>query len=279
MLGRRKFIGVAASLAAFGCGGPEPDVSQARVLDFTKPEDNLYALLKLMGDISGKRTYYYQPGRVFLHRDGKLPLHILNYGGATVREIRQVDDATYISRFSGWQLFRDPETNAIIDVWTNRETRTRHTVKHFAFPNRKQVFSAAGLKAPEGFKGEFLWFDKPLVLPWRTLGDEIWAPYDQFSRYTNREGEERYENAIHTYKGRLSDLQNGAITSAASSIASQSQSPFYPWLEFGEMDGHLIASSLGTKSSSIDLYPTDFMEDMAKRHPGEIDAAFNWDGA
>lgn len=279
MLGRRKFMTVAASFAAINCDAAAPVEANSRSFDFTKPEDNLYALMKLMGDISGKRTYFYQPGRVFLHRGGKLPLHLLNYGGATVREIRRIDETSFVSRFSGWQLFRDPETNEIIDQWENPETGERQSVKHFAFPNRKQLFSSAGLKAPDGFNGEFLWFDKPLLLPWRILGDEIWAPYDQFSRYTNRDGEERYENAVHTYKGRFSDLQNNALTSAPSSIASQSQSPLYPWLGFGGIEGHLITSSLGTKSSSIDLYPADFVEDMAQRHPGALDAAFRWDEA
>lgn len=277
---RRKFIKNAAMVGGasslIGCAAQTHAIPPSRLLDFSKPEDNIYGLLKLMGDLSGKRTYYYQPGRVFVHEDGKLPQHIMNYTGATMREIRKIDEDTYVSQYSGWQLFRDAKTNAIIDKWGNPATGELKNVKHFEFKKSKQSFSVDGFKRPKGFTGDFVWFEKPFVMPWQVIEDQVWAPFEQFSRYTNREGHRRYENAIHTYSGRLSDLQNTKLTSAPSTIASQSQSPFYHWMGYGDKSGHLISTSLGTKSYERDIIPKAFQNAIETRYPGAFQTVFEW---
>lgn len=281
MINRRKLIGAATLLGVSASTIVRSPIGHTKArghLDFSTPKDNLFGLMKLMGNIAGSRTYYYQPGRVFVHRDGSLPHHIMNYTGATVREIRKIDEVRYLSRYSGWQLFRDPVTNAVIDEWTNPLTAETHAVKHFVFPKSRQSFSATGLKRPDNYKGDFSWFDRPFILPWQTLGDDVWAPYEQFSRYTNREGHARYENAIHTYKGSLADLENGNLTSAPSSIASQSQSPYYHWMGYGDELGHLISTSLGKKSDNMSLFPTEFLGEMNARYPDAFDVSFDWGG-
>lgn len=277
-MNRRKFLGTSAgaSMALSACGKTSNLTTQDLQLDFSKPEDNLYGLMKLMGDISGARTYYFQPGRVFAHQDGKLPTLLLNYAGATIREIQKISDSEYVTQYSGWQLFYNPATNAVADRWTNPLTATQHTVKHFAFPNRKQTFTANGFKRPEGYTGEFNRFDKPFILPWQRLEDRVWAPYEQFSRYTNKEGHERYENAIHTYEGKIAELVNPKLTSAPSTIASQSQSPYYPWMGFENSAGHMISTSLGKKSTKLSLYPDDFLKDLKALYPDALNAVFDW---
>lgn len=281
MLSRRIFMGASLSAAMTttltACGRTGTSTPPPLDLDFSDPKDNLYGLMKLMGDISGARTYYFQPGRVFAHQDGKLPKLLLNYAGATIRETRKINDTEYVTQYSGWQLFYDPATEKVADQWQNPLTGQTHTVKHFAFPNRKQVFTENGFQRPDGFTGEFNRFDTPFILPWEILEDRVWAPYEQFSRFTNREGHKRYENAIHTYEGQIADLRNPALTSAPSTIASQSQSPYYPWMGFDGFDGHLISTSLGKKSHSFDLYPAGFQADLKARYPEAFDTKFDWE--
>lgn len=278
MLNRRNFVGTAAvaSVSLVACGSKPRSALQQLQLDFSKPEDNLYGLMKMMGDISGSRTYYFQPGRVFAHQDGVLPKLLLNYEGATIREIKKISETEYVTQYSGWQLFSDPVSNTVIDSWTNPITGQAHTVKHFSFPKRKQVFTVDGFKRPEGYTGDYNRFDKPFILPWQILEDRIWAPYEQFSRYTNKEGHERYENAIHTYEGKIADLLNPNLTSAPSTIASQSQSPYYPWMGFEEQAGHMISTSLGKKSTKLSLYPEVFQNEVNARYPGAFETVFDW---
>jgi len=278
MMNRRAFLYTSAgtSISLMACEKTPRSTFEPLDLDFSKPEDNLYGLMKLMGDVSGSRTYYFQPGRVFAHQDGKLPRLLLNYAGATIREIKKISDREYVTQYSGWQLFYDPATNTVADSWTNPLTGKEHNVKHFAFPNRKQTFTVNGFKRPEGYTGEFNRFDKPFILPWQILEDRVWAPYEQFSRYTNKEGHERYENAIHTYEGKIADLLNPNLTSAPSTIASQSQSPYYPWMGYKGYEGHMISTSLGKKSTNISLYPDKFRNDLNELYPEALETVFDW---
>jgi len=245
-------------------------------LDFSKPKDNIYGLMKLMGDISGKRTYYFQIGRIFSHEDGRLPIHLLNYTGLTIREIRPNGDDDYISRYGGWMLMRDPVTNEVIDEWVNPWDNDVKEVEHFVTEIGKQVFSTNGLKKPEKFDGDFTWFDREFLLQWSQIGDNVWAPYQQFSLYTDRKGNKRYENAIHTYKGSISELQDPSLTSVISTIASQSQSPYFSWMG-ADNPGHMILTSLGTKLKNIEDVPEYMLDDVTQRYPEVLNINFSWE--
>jgi hypothetical protein len=247
----------------------------ARTLDFAKPADNLYGLLKLMGDLSGKRTYVLQYGRIHGFAEGKLARHLLNYSGLTTREVRSDGAGGYVTRYGGWMLMRDPVTDAVIDEWLHPLTGAVVPVEHFVTTIGKQNFTADGLKRPPGFKGDFLWFDKPFVLPWRTIGDDIWAPYEQFSVYQDSAGNARYEKAIHTYHGKLSQLAD-RTASAPASIASQSQSPYFPWMKMAAAGGHMILHSAGRKLAGAHEIPDRVRRDVERRYPGAIDRAFDW---
>jgi hypothetical protein len=255
-----------------------PKLSKARKLDFAVPADNIYGLLKLMGDLSGERTYVLQYGRIYGFSEGKMARHILNYTGLTTREIRQDSTRSYVTRYGGWMLMRDPATDQVIDRWTSPLTGESLPIEHFVTSIGRQRFTENGLVRPPGFKGDFQWFDKPFILPWRVIGDDVWAPYEQFSVYKDRAGNSRYEKAIHTYQGKLSAL-TGTGTNAPSSIASQSQSPYFPWMKMEAAGGHMILHSAGRKLASAAEIPPGFARDIERRYPGELMKKFNWETA
>jgi hypothetical protein len=266
-------LAMAAPLLLASARSPTP----RRALNFQDPRDNIYALLKLMGNLSGTRTYVLQYGRIYGFSDGKMARHVLNYSGLTTREIRQDSPNSFVTRYGGWMLMRDPVTDKVIDNWVNPLTGETLKVEHFVTSIGKQRFTLNGLERPPGFKGDFQWFDRPFILPWRVIGDDVWAPYEQFSVYTDRAGNSRYEKAIHTYQGKLSRLLDGS-TSAASSIASQSQSPYFPWMKMEAAGGHMILHSAGRKLAGAGEIPPDFARDIEIRYPGELAKKFNWEG-
>lgn len=270
-------VGAALGACSSEVGRPESSPTNRAPLDFSVPEDNLYGYLKLFGDISGKRTYFYQPGRIFGHRDGQLPVHILNYSGITLNEVRRIHAGRYITRYIGWMLMRDPKTNEIIDTWTNPWSGEQREIRHFTTTGGKRTHHTNGMEYPPGMKGKSSWFDKPFIMPWQILEDDVWAPNELFAVYTDSEGNERYESAIHTYHGRLSDIENRSITNAPSTIASQSESPYFPWMGGTDLAGHMILTSLGRKLTKLDQIPNSVLEGVEKRYPGQLDTVFPWE--
>lgn len=279
MINRRYFTqALALGTAALSSSIANADAKegQRRGLDFTKPEDNLYGYLKLFGDISGTRTFFYQPGRIFGHRDGELPVHLLNYSGVTLNEVRRLNEGRYVTRFIGWMLMRDPQSNEIIDQWTNPWTEEKKDIRHFSTEGGMRTHHLNGMEYPPGGEAKYSWFQKPFVMPWQILGDEVWAPNELFAVYTDSRGNKRYETAIHTYHGSLTDIENTALTNAPSTIASQSESPYFPWMGGASLEGHMVLTSLGRKLTRIDQIPNDILEAVEKRHPGGLDTVFPW---
>jgi hypothetical protein len=250
------------------------EMSPSSSLDLAKPENTVYALLKLMGDVGGSRTWLLQHGRIHGVEQGGRTRHLLNYTGLTTREIRRIAASRFVSRYAGWMLFRDPLTDAPIDSWVNPFTDERVTVEHFVTKIGRQVFSASGLERPSGFEGTFTWFDRPFRLPWQIIGDDIWAPYEQFTTYRDATGHDRYELAIHTYLGKLSQLTD-ASSSAPASVASQSQSPFFWWMKQPDNGTHLILHSVGRKLASRSEIPPSVAEELERRFPGIMTVRFD----
>lgn len=266
----------AASASLISSGSAYGQEAGRQVLDFSNPEDNLYGLLKLMGDLSGDPVFWVQPGRIYAFQDGELAFPILNYTGCTIREVRQFSSGEYQSRYRGWMLMQDPESNEVIDRWASPLTNETVDVKHFATWVRRQQFLAKGMTRPDNFSGDFTWFDRDFVLPWQILDNDVWCPYEQFSVYKDQEGNSRYEKAIHTYQGALSDLENRALTTMPAKIASQSQSPWFPWMNMAEVEGHMILRSLGKKYKSVSELPSWLTGELEDRYPGGLTDPFDW---
>ena len=136
----------------------------------------------------------------------------------------------------------------------------------------KRTHHLNGMEYPPGGDGKYSWHNKPFVMPWQILGDDVWAPNELFAVYTDRHGNKRYETAIHTYHGKLSDIENRAITNAPSTIASQS-----PWMGGLDLEGHMVLTSLGRKHTSLDQIPRSVTEGVEKRYPGQLDTVFPWE--
>lgn len=273
MSNRREFLAL-AGLASAGLVSP---ARASLTLDFANPADNLYGLIKLMADLSGQRRFWVQPGRIYAFQEGKLAEPILNYTGCTVRSVRRISDIEYQSRYRGWMLMQDPLTDEVIDEWSNPITGELNEVAHFATWVGKRTFTDQGVKYSGTGSAQFTWFDRPFVLPWQVLDDDVWCPFEQFSIYTDPAGNKRYEKAIHTYHGKLSDLENPELTMARSTIASQSQSLWFPWMKMERVSGHMILRSLGKKYESADGLMPWLVEELDKRYPGGLTDPFEWD--
>lgn len=284
MTDRRNILkmGIAATtlgLSGFQVACQSQTANQRRKLDFTKPEDNLYGFIRLFGDISGQRTFNYQPGRIYAHRDGELPRHMLNYAGVTLVEVRpSATEDAYEVRLTGSMLMKDPITDEIIDTWEDPWTGEQREVEHFSTQTvGKRTYGLMGQERSSNFDAQSSKYDKPFILPWQVIGGLAWAPVDTFWIYTDAKGNPRYENAIHTYHGRIADIENTALTNVPATIASQSQSPFFPWMGGLSQKGHMILTSFGRKMEKIDLIPEVILEGIEKRFPGRLDSDFGWD--
>jgi len=79
-------------------------------IDFTKPEDSLYAVVKLRGDLSGKRVLQWYTGTLSLVVPGKLPTPVCRYQGIIRTNWVPQPDGSYSYRTFDLGFFGNLET-------------------------------------------------------------------------------------------------------------------------------------------------------------------------
>jgi len=277
---RRHFIkAVAATSSAAALGGLmrsthakdiltlDPKVS-GKELDLTKPEDNLHAIVKVQGDISGETTYTFSQGEVYGVLPRKVADPMFKYQSARVGRYLKQLDGSYLFRYRGMIFYQDFDSGEFIEEYTNPYTDKTVKVKHCSIGAYfLTTLGAKPLKEVEGTFSDSK--DKPYILPWQRLGDRIWVSLDERVRYKRpSDGNWRVDNAIFRYQSSWSDLNNPERTSARTSSSWQTSIDWFSWLNMTETPGRHMQGGVGAKLNSIEEYPKAFYDFAETQYPG-----------
>ena len=222
-LSRRNAISLGAAgfaLSALpGCAG-ETDTQSPEPLefDFSKPEDNLTAWVKLVGSLDGKETCgYYKGDVVAVTAPDQKNTPLFGYEGFGMSRVTQLPDGRYENLHREISYYTDLRTGEILEEWDNILTGERvkvyptnnDPVNSYYAPTFKQTFGEEGKQETVEF---------PFVLPWAVQGDRVIVTFNVHTRwpspFTKEEWPREYIGdwyktsemfQIHT---RMSDLTN-----------------------------------------------------------------------
>ena len=123
-------------------------------LDLTKPADNVYAMVKIQGDVSGKTTCSWGQGQTFGVQDNELAVPMPRFQSGRIGAHRRRNDRSYEFRFRGMIFYQDYKTGAFIDTYTNPYTGKECKVRNFRTSAGYYYITEKDPLPPEGFVGE-----------------------------------------------------------------------------------------------------------------------------
>lgn len=266
-----------SALAATAAAGTLPLTAQAatgsRILDLSKPEDNLYAVVKLRGDSSGKQVLQWYTGTLSLVVPGKLPAVVCRYQGIIRTTWTPQADGSYKYRTFDLGFFGDLETGRHVEKITNPITGELLEPTQVRDGPISSIYSVNGAFA-NGAKPDLT---KRLNLPWVVSGNDVWysanfgfefpnvLPPAQYPKLSS--SEKVVQRSQFTYKGRLSELEDNTLTSAPMETIMVVTSTIHPWLMMGQMPGMQQIQTFSHKIAKVEDSSKEMQEFLAKTMP------------
>lgn len=279
MLNRRKSLAVLGPVA-LGLNRPAQAQSRNSLnLDFSKPADNVYAIIKMQGDVSGKTMYPWGQGHIFGVEDNKMAVPMLRFQSCRVGEHRRRNDGAYTFRYRGMIFYQDFETGAFINTYVNPYTGEECEVRHFRTSIGEYAYTDKGTVSAREFTGETGHsYEDGYLLQWERAGDRVFVTLDERVRYQRpSDGAWRVDNAILRYESSWTELNDPDRTAATTSTSWQTQIQWFEWLNMGDRPGMHMQGGNGHKFMSMDDLPPDFVDFAEAMFPGAITDPITWD--
>lgn len=275
---RRSLIAASAvssaGLSISGCAGArraQPG-AHAPIYDFSRPEDNVEAIVKIQGDTSGRATYNWRQGHVFGLVDGQMAVPMMRYQSAQIGQFIRQGAGSFAFKYRGIFVYQDFETGAFIDEFENPFTNEKVAVKHFKTSIGEFSYTPLGPKPSARFKGNTGHpYGTPYILPWVRSADHVWVTLDERVEYARpSDGVWRRDNALIRYEAKWAELMNPALTSVAASSSFHTHVDWFTWLNMPGHPGGLMQGGAGRKFFSLSELPEDLVAFAEDRFPGAL---------
>lgn len=276
----RRAILAGGLAAATGFRGK--DASGQTALDLTKPQDNLTALVKLRGDLSGERVLFWYAGKVtgFIPGEASKPLYSIQ--GLIRSTWTRQDDGSFAYLAHDLGFVGDLSSGEPVETMTNPYTgNTVRPIDTRDGPLRG-LYTVHGVLRP----GQDVDRNKRLILPWTISGDDLWIETDLGFSLPNplepgewlkaSSGEAIQIRFQNTYKGRMSELIDPRITSAPATAIYAGHTSWPPWLLMGQTPGFINSKAIGRKLMSADEIPQFMRSYIESKVPDFLTNSMPW---
>lgn len=246
-------------------------------LDLAKPLDNLVALLKLQADLSGEPVMGAFAGQAYGWVPNDKNFLLFNtYGIGNSRLEFSPEDNGFRLYHREILYYLDPRTHEILDQWVNPMTGRRVEVLHIQNDPVNRLYPLSGGR-----------FSPPY--PFTVVGDDLVFQLDVLlahpspmprAHYPLHSQQDMYQTAeLWAIHGRLSQINDPSITSAACHTAWARVGLWLPFMEMGDRPGHMIYHSQSFKlaNRAADL-PRAIREYTEKHHPQFLEPPREWAG-
>jgi hypothetical protein len=282
---RRTALTLGAALASGVFLPASADAASRRPLDLRLPADNLRAWMKLHTGLDEGDLYYWYRCRQDLAAPGERIMPFVGYDTLYRFQVRPQTDGTYL--VTRWEtcIYTDPANDSVLDEVTNPLSGAR--VRPFHFKEGPVVFRYS-TKRPEIVGSPVVArSDAPYVLPWVTLGDDVWVTNEAYFAFPHplkpsafpksSSGEVLTFSNISTLRGSLAELEDERVRSAACRLSYNATAGWSPWMEMGQRPGFVVWRGQGAKLTDVGLLPKATREAFERIHP-EIFIAEPWKG-
>lgn len=268
-MNRRDFIGAGITAGMTGVSSDTAMAKPSTGYNLAEPVDLLHCHVKLRGSLDERMVIWWLKATQYAVVDTVLtPLYRLH--NASFQKFGRLADDHFGITMLELAYFTDVDTGEVLRDWRNPFTgKTGQVPPELFGPNRVSL-NTDGLQPPEFFPFGTLSFEGRLG-PGYTDGEDIWVREDTIVRMESKDP--AYGNYIYnelvTYSGRMADVNNPAMASAAARITYSTTSNWRPWMQPGDTPGHIMAEGFGKKVRSVDALPATYLA-MAREHHPEV---------
>ena len=261
---RREMLSLLAMAGSmFGASGAQA----ATAIDFTDPTQKLDAFIKVEGDTAGKEVVQYGVGSIYTFIEGQKDRKLFDTEAFAVRRYEHTPGG-WIRFHREVAVYRDAQTGKIINSWFNPYLeRNVEVIDIYQQFNRQYLVADLGKSFDINVKvhDDDAFFSRNFFV---SREAEI-QPKD----YPLQGQDSRWElSEYHNYFCKLSDLNNKKLSSAPCVAATNSVSSFLPWLEMGNVPGHLIFQMRSAKLARVEDMPKDLVDYVTKHYPTYLKA-------
>ena len=239
-------------------------------LDLDDPWDRLTALAKLRANIDGSTVMWWMKGVRYGVVDNVItPLFGMLIG--SFQRLRPLPGKGFEVNMLEMSYFTDLETGAVLDTFKNPYNGKVVEIPEQRLGPFPVLMRPTGVVLPDlPMFGEVELQTK--VGPAIVSGDDVWIRDDSTVRVDSDHpmmGKHIY-NELVTYRGRVSELNDPEVTSAAADISFHSVTSWREWFQAEDVGGHTTARANGSKIYRIDDFPAEYLAAARERHPDLI---------
>lgn len=245
----------------------------ATALDLNKPEDSYQAMLRVVGDLSGKPVFKDWDATIFALLPGEKARPILRTIGFNAGRLIKQPDGSYHWVTREVSFYVDLKTGQIIDSWDNPFSGKAVKVVQVANDPVSNKFPLVEPGKPNMFAA----FSK-----FEVRGDVAWMRWDVPLKYPNELKPAQYpqESSGDTYIASehfhffvsTAEAQDDKATSTGTHYSWFRTGPWLPWMQMGSAPGTLLYSGNGRKYNSFEELPAQLREYTRKHYPKFMEA-------
>lgn len=242
----------------------------APALDFSNAEQSVLAFIRMRGDSSGKDVVTHWLGSGFAVLPGAAPKRIFGFEGFNVARMEKQSDGSWRMLSREYAVYRDPESDAILSIWSNPFSHAVNTVFHVQNDPVNQSF---GRKNAQG---------AVYPMPFNVVGNEVQLGFDIPISYPNPIQPDQYPaestGALYTgsehfgFFAQKADFDHATRSSVPMQISWSRTSPWLPWMKMGAKPGFMLFSAWGRKLNNINELTPDLLAHVTAAQPKFLSA-------
>jgi Protein of unknown function (DUF1838) len=240
-----------------------------KLMSFEDPQDNLNALVRILGSTDNTLRFNVGYGRSFAIFKDELAIPLFDAKAVQWIRFKENQDGSY-TRQTAFVQYHYGLGGAFGDTWKNPLTGEVTQLPVFKNDFGEARYTIYGVDVPAAMEVESIEdARKPRIYPWLVLNDDVWLSKEEFARYKSaREGRKLVENSVRTYHTKLSELNDQGRPSVSASMNEHSQSELFGFLNPPkEKTGHMLWRFVSKKYDSIVELPADIRGEVEKRTP------------
>ncbi len=277
----RRDVLTAGAAVLFG-GGALAAGRAFRPLDFRNPQDNLHALVKLRGDLAGKRVLLWYQGTGLAALPGRVPAPLYRVQGLIRSSWTPQTDGSFAFESYDLGFYGDLQTGAPLRTFENPFNGARAEPIHVHDGPAGSLYSVHGSSPP----GRPIDTSQTLALPWQRAGDDVWFEQSFGFEFSNPLQPDAWPRAStgetirfrfhNTFRGRLTELEDFTRTSAPLTAVYLGIGPWPPWLLMGQTPGHHVLQYQARKLTSEAEIPPAMQDYIERTEPTYLSADRPW---
>lgn len=292
-ISRRSLLGgmgaLAGAAALPACATPEPGPGKSLNLDFSQPEDNLTAWVKLASSLEdGVETCGYFTGTQYADVGPQEVIQpLFRIQGFGMSRVTRLEDGRFQNLHREVVYYLPLREDRILEEWEN--PLTGETVEVFHTHN-DPVNSHYAATFEQRFGSEEEGFEVvkfPFILPWDIFDDRAVVSFSVNTRWPSPLPPEKWprENFGEWYRtseyfqihASLADLNNPDMPKVPYTGAWQKVAPWHPWMLMDNRPGGIFGVTNVFSLDSVEQLPPHVLAYTEKHYPKWLTAPTEWE--